>query len=300
MCSNEGGNTGERVLNTWEDFQALLVGQGFFKGGVHRLYRGQASSKWGLEPSLLRKLRVFEHSDVRARWRQAREVEKKATATFRSHAPRYLEGEDLAFAMDGDDLQTWAVMQHYGAPTRLLDWTESPYVGLYSAVNDHPSEDGVLWFFDTQGFNIAITDIFGTNDLKLLVKESDDPMSADRTPRMNWYAFLDRTMERLFRQQGAFTLCSNILRDHKDVLLEVGKKSGIDIGFGWVTIEARAKSPILGVLQRMNVTGPALFTGIQGLVTHVSDMVMLGAPTVGHMGGQSNGGDASGGRPDAK
>ena len=302
MRSNEGGNTAERVLKTWEDFQKLLREQGFFKGGGYRLYRGQASSKWGLEPSLLRKLRDFEYTDV-----QAREVEKEATRAFQNHAFRYMEGEDLEFAKpDKDqetwfnDLKTWAVMQHYGAPTRLLDWTESPYVALYSAVNDRPSEEGALWFFNKVAFNIAITKIHKTTDLKLLVEEADNPPSDNRTPRMHWYAFPDRTMERLFRQQGAFTLCSNILSDHKDVLIEVGEKSGIDIGFGRVEIEARAKSTFLGVLRRMNVTGPALFTGIQGLVTHVSDMVMLDGPTVGRIGVQGNGGDASDGRPDAK
>lgn len=68
--------------------------------------------------------------------------------SFRNMVPSYLTREP------SDDWEWYYLMQHYGVPTRLLDWTESPLVALYFALAKEPAGGGpCVWVLDPVALN---------------------------------------------------------------------------------------------------------------------------------------------------
>src|SRR6266481_9521348 len=112
---------------TWKEFvhwQEQLEGSWCF--------RGQGDFDWGLFTSLDRAIRREERTpNSHSIWHGDRSKElREVLFRFKQQAHLYLNNLPA-----DDDVASWiALMQHYGAPTAFLDWTESPYVGMYFAI----------------------------------------------------------------------------------------------------------------------------------------------------------------------
>ena len=139
----------EPEFESWEKLVALLISMPA-SGWV---FRGLSNYDY----SLLSKLeRTLDTAGIpKENWR---EQENRGLAFFKERA-RHLLSET---PKDNDLLGWFSFMQHYGAPTRLMDWTVSPFVACYFAFEkvDADSDCAALWMLNAVACRSVIGTIF--------------------------------------------------------------------------------------------------------------------------------------------
>lgn len=105
------------------------------------VFRGQGDAKWPLETGLGRSVHGDNSDDRKVDVAKILEFERSALQAFKREIAR--RPEYAAFA----DIDVLALMQHYGSRTRLLDFTCSPLVALYMALEQYYGHVGQIETF---------------------------------------------------------------------------------------------------------------------------------------------------------
>lgn len=134
MCEKK--NTGEsRIqeipLESWEAFRSYLFSEIYSDQGFKRdrfLFRGQGSSYWKLESVFDREFPI----DKYKRGMRAKLYDDMLNLFKKRLANSNISKDEL----DNNHRLT-ALGQHYGLPTRLLDWSSSPYFAAFFAFASH-------------------------------------------------------------------------------------------------------------------------------------------------------------------
>lgn len=200
--------------------------------------------------------------------KHAPDIEQKLVREFQRHP----EAGRLSLDPD-DDLSWYAAMQHYGAPTRLLDWTYSPFVAahfafdrLLSALPSRKPTRAAIWALHTEQLTKALQEGVLKNHWRLYQKK--DPKSfttlyVDRKRPIQFIGVVNPMClnERLSIQQGVF-LCPGDIRHS---WIENFKVSGSmpDILKMFVMDETILDTAFKH-LSRMNVTSRSLCPGLDG------------------------------------
>lgn len=240
----------ETRVNNWSEFVDI----------ANRLdgwaFRGQKKAEWQLWSAISRQLQKFcpDTSSWPEREQRVIRIFQRKAHNFLSD-PRILE----------DELRCLALLQHHGAPTRLIDFTKSPYVAAFFALED-ATEDSAVYAVNTPYLWHAAPGRFPE-----LHREVIDPRERgnyqryfidNRTPLV-WAGEPGRLDQRLVAQSGTFVMPGVLDRSIDDILVNE-YQNGNPVLHKFILPENIREQAIQN-LYRMNITYATLFPDLDGL-----------------------------------
>ena len=227
------------------------------------IYRGQRDSKEGLETTLERACANYGLLP-----KDAKRIEDRLLREFQRKYHHYSQH----IPDSGNALEWLSIMRHYGAPSRLLDFTYSFYVAAYFALEE-AKNDCAVWGINvdwavekseakfTKGtvawrfLNEFITDEKEKVFRKVFMGADHRKFACPQNPfRLN---------ERLTIQKGAFMCPGDVTSSFEENLRSLP---------GWdkrqnivkIIIPQRFKKGILDIFDGMNISRVTLFPGLDG------------------------------------
>ena len=180
-----------------------------------------------------------------------------------------------AHAQSAKTDSTWnwlALAQHHGVPTRLLDWTYSPYVAMHFATEsvEYFDRDGIIWSVDyTKTNDLLPKDLRAILEqeraesftAEMLVASAGSLREFDGLAKKPFLVFFEPPSldERIVNQFALFSLLSSPTLSLDEWLTrhpEVVRRIVIPASLKW---EVRDK------LDQANITERVLFPGLDGL-----------------------------------
>jgi FRG domain len=231
------------------------------------LYRGHADSRWRLETTLERSVR---HAVSLVDYYDFAKIAKPRIETFTNRSwniPSYVEYSNWLKAdnppyppFNFNAYDYFVYLRHHGFPSPLLDWTTSPYIAAFFAMNNPPIDAEtvaiyVYWEYTGGG------------------KISDRDKPAIHGPGPNV-----RSHPRHFLQQSQYTICT-AMRDEKTFYAkheEVVARGDTGQDRLWkIDIPTSVRIDFLQTLQKMNINSYSLFATEDSLLATLAVDIFL-------------------------
>lgn len=256
------------------------------------IFRGQSDASWEIKSSYYR----LAEKSVDGNWFFSKEsmiTSKQWEVLYNLRGRHHLVTDDIK--EDDDDFSQLSYLQHFGAPTSLIDFTRKSMIALYFSLSERDNDvvpkssiyllniDTLISFVndslvaEAAKFNIQIVDSGKkTRPLEVDAKGHDhyktivfhnDYCSDDKKIELITLKQPKKANQRIFAQDGCFLFPSNPSLNIEETL---SNKYGIDEkDFIKVTYPTQWKYDIYNYLKKHNIHGETLFPGIEGYATKV-------------------------------
>jgi FRG domain len=216
-------------------------------------WRGHAKADWRLQAQVHRR-------DPKRQYGETMLIGHFVSrAPSRSHRP----------CPAADDWLRWLFLaQHYGLPTRLLDWTENPLIAAYFAVREHPvDEDGCIWALWPTGLNRTFNAADGLVQIRdRRVAEIAESAFTGRESSEEILAIDGQEIDpRMLAQMSRFTLHS------RRTALESAQEN--EIWLRQYMIPKNAKAKIRAQLSALGIRRLNVFPDLENLAGELRDAI---------------------------
>ncbi|MED3821393.1 FRG domain-containing protein [Priestia aryabhattai] len=252
----------EIKIENWNHFNDII----FQLKPREWIFRGQSSIEWDIETSLYRECKKFltEFSNI-----NCLKAEVSMYNEFRSSYKLYSTNQ-VKESTDDSKMKEWveerisfmSSMQHYGTPTRLLDWTYSPYVATFFALDGTTSDFCVYTLNSTllKKHNKKRTNNNFFTKHRAFVEDSQTE------PFVYPYEPFEQN-ERIRKQQGLFLVPNVINKTINEILesygIEDGKLDGQEIAYKLIFSKDYIQE-WWSRLKQMNITHETIYPGMEG------------------------------------
>lgn len=259
----------EILFDSWEELKKYLLNWHDFSSPKY-VFRGHADANWKLEPTIERC--CSNDGYIRSI------TEKTSIAMFQKGISIFATEKDISFLNVPErykHLEWLALMQHHGAATRLLDFSDSPFIAAFFAMANLTTENRkkCIWAIPLQVIddknknNFSLKNLLEKNTLSELYSDLrlDKPIY-DRN--ILGYSYLDMQFERLFRQQGGFIFSLSKQESFLSLLKNYFNDETLDsIPMLKLSVKNMSRTDIgvaINDLKLMNITYSSLFPDIDG------------------------------------
>ena len=229
--------------SSWNGFSSFIHEQ--LTNFESYVFRGHASTKWKLEPTIDR---------VRDQVGKPLIDAEKHLQKFK-YASRGRRGQSPNIVMD--DNEWWALGQHHGLYTPLLDWSESPFVASYFAFlpDDIKFEEQVVVYALSRN---------GCGRINKNLKSKPEKDASAQVDTLDFIRPLTDENPRLINQRGLFTRVPSQTTVDEWIMSNFKYSTSVGAPLLKIYIPANERVSALKSLNRMNVNHLSLFPDLDG------------------------------------
>jgi hypothetical protein len=242
-------------------------------GGINKnfWYRGVQDFEYNLLPTLYRHKTISDLSKLN-------ELEQIMMTRFKERSIPFLDR-----SIDYDDVWGWMfIMQHFGIPTRLLDWTENPFIGLFFALQESEKtmeKDAAVWILDPDNWNNTALKHMnfksGILNKDAMIIHNYETKKLDTSiltsPPLSIYG--DHNSPRIVSQRGVFIIYGSNNKPMEEIYKDIYDSD--DILFKFI-IPKDKKADIILSLNKIGITESVIFPDLEGVACEIKNKIFGG------------------------